>query len=330
MVSVLMAAYNAERYISHAIQSVLDQSFQDFELIVYNDGSTDDTAAVVKKISDSRILFIDNVINKGLQHARNTLLKSATGKYVAILDSDDIALPNRLEKLYHFLEAHPRVSLCGGNALVIDGDGRGDGTLYCPLFKPQELKVDFFFNNVFVNSSVMFRRDVALEVGGYRDLTIGEDYDLFVRMADRHEIHVFHEPVVHYRIHGANISLTKVNTTASQLRKIKDHQLWLIGVDPVQYGAIFDAHLSGRVHAYPLQDFYAMFVALKNANRLSNKLPIDLFERELYRRWYELVVSITPKKHVAGYLLKKELFSLSHLTAKQARRIAKFWLRSLF
>lgn len=329
-VSVLMPAYNAEAYIHQAVQSILDQSLQEFELVIFNDGSTDNTAGIIRQFTDPRIRFIDNKENQGLTRARQATLALATGKYVAILDSDDVSFPDRLAKQYHFLEAHPAVVLCGGNAVLMDAQGETSGDLLHQSYLPEELKLHFFFNNIFVNSGVMFRRDTALEVGGYRDRAPAEDYDLFVRLADQHEIHVFNEPLVYYRVHEANISQTKRNTAIFQLRQIKNDQLRLLGADPKQYGAIFDALLWWRVNDHPLQDFYAMFVALKDANRLSRKLPIRLFERELFTRWYELVVATTPRKQVAGYLLKKELFSASHLTFKQIRRIAKFWLRSLF
>ncbi|WP_257666450.1 glycosyltransferase family 2 protein [Parapedobacter tibetensis] len=329
-VSVLMPAYNAEAFIRQSIQSVLDQPFQDFELIIYNDGSTDTTACKVWQFLDPRIQFIDNKQNQGLTHARQATLELATGRYVAILDSDDVSFPDRLEKQYRFLERHPEVILCGGNALLMDAEGRTSGELLHQAYRQEELKIRFFFNNIFVNSSVMFRRAEAVQLGGYRDRAPVEDYDLFVRLADQDAIHVFNEPLVYYRTHEGNISQSKRDTAIFQLRRIKDDQLRLLRVDPQQYGAIFDALLWWRVAEHSLQDFYTMLVALKDANRRSRKLPIRLFERELYTRWYDLVLATTPKKQAAAYLLKKGLFSVFYLTFKQARRIVKLWLRSFF
>lgn len=161
-VSVLMLAYNVEHYIGQAIQSILDQSFEDFELIIFNDGSTDGTASVVTQYSDPRIRFMDNSVNKGLAHARQNTLAAALGKYVAILDSDDIAMSERLAKQYYFMESHSDVALCGGNALLIDEEGKSTGELLHPVYQTAEWKVRFFWNNIFVNSSVMFRREQAI------------------------------------------------------------------------------------------------------------------------------------------------------------------------
>ncbi|MFC3198579.1 glycosyltransferase family 2 protein [Parapedobacter deserti] len=329
-VSVLMLAYNVHGYIADAIQSVLDQSFQDFELIIYNDGSTDGTVNVVRKFSDSRIRLIDNPVNQGLSHARQATLEAATGKYVAILDSDDVSLPDRLQKQYHFMEQHPQVMLCGGNALIIDEESNKTGELLHQIYGHDELKVRFFFNNILVNSCVMFRREKALQLGGYRDRAPAEDYDLFVRLADQGAIYIFNEPLVYYRIHEANISQSKRDAAIAYLREIKDEQLRLLGSDPQQYGAIFDALLWWRITEYSLEEFFTMLVALKDANRLTQKLPVRLFERELYTRWYNLVLATAPKKQASSYLLRKELFNSSNLTFKQARRIVKSWLRSLF
>ncbi|WP_353127938.1 glycosyltransferase family 2 protein [Parapedobacter pyrenivorans] len=328
-VSVLMLAYNVEQYIGSAIQSILDQSFGDFELIIYNDGSTDGTASIVRQFSDPRIRFVDQPVNKGLSHARQATLEAATGKYIAILDSDDISFSERLGLQYGFMEAHPDVILCGGNAVLIDEKGNSSGELLHPVYKTDELKVRFFFSNIFVNSSVMFRRSEALLLGGYQDVAPVEDYDLFVRLADQHSIHVFNEPLVYYRVHKENISQTKRDRAIAHLRTIKDNQLRLLGIDSEVHGAVFDALLWGRLKDYAIDDFYKLLVAFKSANLKLGKFPATIFEKELFDRWYLVVTAAMPKNKAASYLLKDGLFKVSLTSFKQKRRIFKFWLRSL-
>lgn len=323
-----MAAYNAAPYIETAIRSVLSQTFGDFELIVYNDGSTDETAAIVRQFSDARICLLDYSENKGIAVARQSLLEAATGPYVAILDSDDISLSHRLETQIRFLEANPEVVLCGGNAVLIDREGNETGGLLHPYYNPRNLKVRFFFNNIFVNSSVMYRREHALREGGYRDKAPAEDYDLFVRIANGHAIYTFNDPLVYYRVHDQNISTVQREVAIKQLRTIKDEQLRQLGVDAEKHGAVFDALLWGRKDHYFIDDFYATLVALKSANRISKKLPITSFEKELYNRWFNLVSVVIHRNEAAAYLLRRGLFRVSLLSAKQRRRILKFWLRS--
>lgn len=127
-ITVFMAAYNQADFIKQSIDSILTQSFSDFELIVVNDGSTDDTAIIVESFTDNRIRLVNNDGNKGLIYTRNRLLTLARGEYIAILDGDDIAQPDRLKLQYNFLSANPEIALCGGHATIIDenGDKTGD------------------------------------------------------------------------------------------------------------------------------------------------------------------------------------------------------------
>lgn len=330
LVSVLMLAYNVEHYISPAIQSILEQSFQGFELIIYNDGSTDGTASVVRQFSDSRIRFLDQPLNRGLAYARQLTLEAAVGKYIAILDSDDIAFTERIKLQCQFLEEHPDVILCGGNAMLIDGEGKSNGERLHPNYAAGELKVRFFFNNIFVNSSVMFRRSEALLVGGYQDVAPVEDYDLFVRLGDVGSIYVFNEPLVYYRVHGENSSQTGRDLAITHLRKIKDNQLQLLGVDAQLHGPVFDALMWWQLERHTIEDFYQLLVALKSANRGSGKLPEVLFESALYDHWFKLVYAKISKRNRLPYLLRKELFSISLTSFKHKRRIFKLWLKSIF
>src|SRR5580693_6014535 len=113
LVSVAMPVYNAEKYIMQAIDSVLGQSYPHFELVIVNDGSTDRSKEIIHSYSDKRIRFYDNEVNLGITKTRNKCIQYATGKYIAVLDNDDIALPFRLEKQVEFLESDFDYALCG-------------------------------------------------------------------------------------------------------------------------------------------------------------------------------------------------------------------------
>jgi glycosyltransferase involved in cell wall biosynthesis len=124
LVSVVMPLFNAEKYVGDAVESVLNQSYTNFELIIINDASTDKSAACVQGIVDRRIVIVENENNLGIVASRNRGLALAKGKYIAVLDSDDIALPNRLEKQVAFLEANPAYGICGSYYHVINGIGK--------------------------------------------------------------------------------------------------------------------------------------------------------------------------------------------------------------
>src|SRR5690554_1467307 len=123
-ITVFMAAYNAEAFIAEAISSILNQSFEDFELLVVNDGSIDKTVDVVHSFADPRIRLIHNEKNNGLVYTRNSALDEARGEYIAVLDSDDIAVPERLQLQYDYMIQYPKIALCGGHAALIDAQGQ--------------------------------------------------------------------------------------------------------------------------------------------------------------------------------------------------------------
>lgn len=126
-ITVFMAAYNQADFIQQSINSVLTQSFSDFELIIVNDGSIDNTTTIVESFNDNRIRLVHNDGNKGLIYTRNRLLTLAQGEYIAILDGDDIAYQDRLKLQYNFLLANPEVVLCGGHAAIINEHGNKTG-----------------------------------------------------------------------------------------------------------------------------------------------------------------------------------------------------------
>lgn len=186
-ISVLIPAYNAAATIGVAIQSILNQSFGDFELLVCNDGSSDGTAACLEAINDKRLKLINHAFNRGVAASRNTLLKAAQGRYVAWLDADDIALPGRLEKQYAYLEENPNVDMLFGwikvrNAAVRQVRFPADDAL---------LAVWLLFRNPYAQSTLMARNFFAAESVWY-DETIdysswqtSEDYNLYQRLSDK-------------------------------------------------------------------------------------------------------------------------------------------------
>ena len=122
-VSVVIPLYNRRDYIADCIQSVLEQDFADFEIVVVDDGSTDGSDEVIAGLKDSRIRYYRNETNRGISYTRNRLNTLASGSYIAILDSDDLAEPGRLTKQVNFLDLNPEVSLLGGCAKLIDEHG---------------------------------------------------------------------------------------------------------------------------------------------------------------------------------------------------------------
>ena len=181
-VSVLMSVYNPKnsRHLFQAVRSIISQTFTDWEMILYDDGSAKTYGSMIRKAAsmDQRIRYIREEKNKGLAHALNAGLALAKGKYIARMDSDDISKPERLRKLYDFLECHSEYQWAGSNTELINSDGRW-GARKMPEIPAAK---DFLGYSPYIHPSVMFRREVLLSCGGYKEIRRGEDYELFMRL----------------------------------------------------------------------------------------------------------------------------------------------------
>ncbi len=165
-ITVLMPAYNADKYIHAAIRSVLDQSFTDFELLIINDGSKDDTEKIIRSFTDSRIRLI-NQSNQGIASALNMGLLNGNADLVARFDADDVCLPGRLMTQYNFLTDHPEYIIVGSDADYIDMNGEFVFTCRLAAHSDDEIQ-DLTANKCpFIHSAVMFRKQAIMDVGGY-------------------------------------------------------------------------------------------------------------------------------------------------------------------
>lgn len=183
-VTVLMAVYNGDRYLREAIESILAQTFQDFEFLIINDGSTDSTKEVLLSYNDPRIRLVDNGHNLGLTRSLNKGLALAEGRFIARQDADDISEPERLARQVAFLETHPEVALVGTWYKEIDDRGNSIGDRELPCDSTQ-IRWDLLFYCPFVHSSVMFCKSTVLEQIGFYDeaFIYAQDYDLWSRIA---------------------------------------------------------------------------------------------------------------------------------------------------
>ncbi|HJA31264.1 MAG TPA: glycosyltransferase [Candidatus Eisenbergiella pullicola] len=186
-VSVIMPAYNGEKYIAKAIESILQQTYEDFELIIIDDCGGDDSIAIAEtyKKTDGRIRIIHNPCNKGIAYSRNVGLDVCKGKYVAIMDDDDYAFECRLEKQVEFLDNNPEYDVVGGKAQLVDEYGTVIRPEIDVLKDSKKIKTMFLFFNLFHNSEVMFRKKIIDEHSiRYEDGLLGmEDFKFWIRIS---------------------------------------------------------------------------------------------------------------------------------------------------
>ncbi|MGZ6311526.1 MAG: glycosyltransferase [Bdellovibrionota bacterium] len=212
-VTVFTTFYRPDRHLDEAIRSVLAQTYSNFEYLLINDGAAADGEKLLKTYNDPRIRLINNNPKRGRVHSRIQGLEEARGKYFAVLDSDDIAEPNRLEKQVAFLDAHPSVVLVGSSLKIIDEQSQVLARRNYPLSN-EEIKKALPVYNCIAQSTVLCRTDAMLKAGSYDAdrFHFAEDYDLWLRMGRLGEFHNFAEPLARYRIHpgAGKYTLTKL------------------------------------------------------------------------------------------------------------------------
>ncbi|MBN2884518.1 glycosyltransferase [Patescibacteria group bacterium] len=205
-ISVIIVTYNRANLLAAAIDSVLAQTFRDFELFVVDDCSTDNTGELMKKyLIDERVKYFKIPKQKSIAAVRNFIWPHVHGKYVAILDSDDIWVDqNKLQKQYDFLEENHDVLLLGGAAIQINENGDEVGRIQKPL-TDAEIKKEFFVKNPFFHSSVMYRLDSIQPPLVYdNNISFGEDWDLWMRLGETGRLCNLPDYLIKYRVHSDN------------------------------------------------------------------------------------------------------------------------------
>lgn len=197
-VSVVMCCYNAEQYIEQAIDSVLNQTYKDFEFIIWNDGSTDNTRKIIESYSDERIRLF-NDINRGVGKAGQLSCNEALGIYIARVDSDDIWLPSKLEEQYNFMENNPDVVMVSCPMIYIDQNNKELGLTF-PITNSSYLTKTIKCCNRFPHSGAMYRSSVYKKTGGYTDIRFFEDWLLFNQMSDYGSFALMSKPLIKYRL----------------------------------------------------------------------------------------------------------------------------------
>lgn len=208
LVSVTMVTYNRDQFIEQAIQSVFSQTFSDWELIIIDDGSTDNTHTIVEHyLHDERVVYLVNETNEGITRSRNTALARARGKYVAVLDSDDVwSDAVKLERQVDFLQQHADYVLIGcQDSFFINISGRVTDRI-CQPSEDLNIRKKILYKNPFTHSAVMFRKEILDRVGGYDAYVVGEDYELILRMGREGRMKNLPGVSVQYRTHPKNTS----------------------------------------------------------------------------------------------------------------------------
>ena len=288
-ISVVMPVYNGEAYVQDALNSVLAQTCTDFELIVVNDGSTDDTLRIVQSYSDPRIRLLSRQVNRGLAVSRNEGIDAAAGQYIAMLDSDDVAISNRLEVQSNFLDKHQDVGVVGSWVEVIGEDGASYGETWRFETSPYRLPVALLFHNCFAQSSVMMRRDLLGKSPYRQAYPPAEDYDLWTRLAFVTRLANIPKPLVQYRYHSEGTSRKKAALAEESASKVIVTQLESLGLRPEHHEMRIHRHLGRGLGCDDVVSFEMVETWLEKlvlANKDSERYDHDAFGEVIHERWF--------------------------------------------
>lgn len=249
-VSVVLPVYNAERFVVEAVESILGQTLAAFELVVLDDGSTDATPRLLAGLvsRDPRIRLVTRE-NRGLTRSLNEGLEIAAGEYVAIMNADDIALPDRLATQVAFLDEHPQVAAVGSQTRLLGSDGGRGPSTRLPQ-SPEAVRAFLTQASPLAHPSVMMRRSAVVAVGGYRpQMEPAEDYDLWLRLAERADLANLPDVLLEYRVHSGQSTATACEAVALATLVAQAAAKWRAagGADPVDGRASLDRAVAAEL-----------------------------------------------------------------------------------
>lgn len=224
-ISVVMPAYNAEKYVAEAIDSILAQTFSDFEFIIINDASTDSTKEIIESYKDPRIKLINNEQNQGVAKSLNIGLAAACGKYIARMDADDISLPQRFQTQFDFMEQRPDVDVCGSWAKKI---GKENEIIKNPS-SYEDIKDTLFFSCAMSHSTVVFKKNLDFQYSS--EFPRAEDYDLWCKKINDLKFINIPEILLLYRVHTHQVGKTHKNEQNDNAKDIRTRNLKNIGIN---------------------------------------------------------------------------------------------------
>jgi len=289
-VSVIMPVYNGERYIREAVESILRQTFTDWQLVIVNDASTDGTEKILESLKDNRIKIIKNDRNLGSVVSRNIAFKGCLSEYIAILDADDIAEPTRLEEQVAFLDAHPDFGLVGSWTKIIDENGTQIGRIAKDKTPSEQIPIKLLFHNVLAFSSVTMRKSAMPPIPFDDENVPTEDVALYLKMLPHSKFATLPKVLISYRAHSKGISKIYSAKKREVMDRLITAELKRLGISPSEEELKIhrtNFGYSGENVENFLQSREAWLEKLINQNRQAKIYPEKLFEKVVAEKWLE-------------------------------------------
>lgn len=328
-VSVLIPAYNSEKYIGEAIQSILHQTFTDFELLVLDDGSTDNTWLEIQKFEDNRIQLLKNETNQGIPFSRNKLMDNAKGEYLAWLDADDMTMPERLAIQIKFMDENPDVGICGS---WIQYFGYFEHIAKNPI-SAKEIKCRSLFASCIAQTSSLIRMKILKNhnLNYHLQFDVSQDYLMEVQIGELSLQSNIPQPLTHQRNHPKRISFVQNKSQIVNANKVRKYQLQKLKIEPSEKELSLHHQLVNKIESPItmdiLQSIDSWLSKIKIANDTMKIFPEPEFTDMLKAIWL---------KNMAGYSRLGigfwRLFSTSHLSPYQEYNLwmnLKFYVKCM-
>lgn len=285
-VSVVIPTYNSARYITSTIDSILQQTFTNFEIVIVDDCSSDETVEKIRAYKNSRIRLYTHSKNSGPAVARATGFEHAHGEYIAILDSDDLALPTRLAEQINALDKDPQLAMVGSQVAPMHENGELTGRIWSRPTSPEDAAIGLLFRNTF--SSVMMLRKDAIPPH-VSIFPMAEDYDFNVEVSRRHKILNLESTLTHIRIRGSGLTQTKQKLMEECVMEVMRKQLLDFGITPTPRELELNRHVGARTLATSvnlLRETESWLIKLIDANQNKQIFPEKAFLRNISCEWF--------------------------------------------
>lgn len=289
LISVIMSVYNEETYIRESLQSILNQTEQDFEIIITDDCSTDNTVSCIESLNDGRIQIIRNKENQGLTKNLNQGLKLARGKYIARMDGDDICMPERFASQIRYLENHPSVMLISCQTQTFGAQN----LIWRLKDGPERLKAMMLIRPVLAHPGYMMRSELITEEGFLYDETYrsAQDYNFAVRVAQIYPIGIAQEILLKYRAHAKQVSSKKSGEQFQNADRVRTMQLEKLGIEltteewEVYHSWVVEEKEAGLQRLLQAKELMEQFLQANKRKKVYDQKVLEKVLREMLYLW---------------------------------------------
>jgi len=284
-ITVLMSVYNGEKYLHEAIDSILNQTYKNFEFLIMNDASTDSSREIILSYDDPRIILVDNERNLGLASSLNKGIYLAKGEYIARMDADDISLSHRLQTQVDFMDNHPETGICGSGIKCF-----GNSEELIKFSTNYEINYTLLFHNQLAHATVIMRKSLLekFKLKYDENILYAQDYELWTRCLELFQIVNLPDVLLLYRVHSSGASVAKFTSQMNIANEIRKKMLERIGIYPTSEELAIHNAISNRIYEYNhifLKKMEDWLLKLKKYNEIEKIIDISSFNQLLETMW---------------------------------------------